>query len=442
MPSTIRVIAAALTVAVAASACTKTPAAPTPPPPTTPRATIAVSSTTVTGERRADGGYNYRTVLRLTESGGATANITAVSLTFLSGTTAVLTSRFDQVVPSTGNTCPANSSVNTRELVATDSDTTHAFATTVRVEVTYGDSTATGTTATATGTIPPLGPPPPTTYSLTGVISDPAAKGIPNARVEVLNGDNQGKATTTDGNGAYTLTGLVAGTFRMRASADGYNPGEQNVTVPDVPRADFTLQRSSAACNYDVSATGRINVSDIFGQFGVTLTRTSGSCTWQASTDVDWLTPRTSSGDGGTSLTYFYASNPTFVGRLGTITFSWAGGSAQLQVNQNPQPAVFCVVTFRVGGQNPLNVPKGGGSYTADITPVPGMPPGLCASWSAAAASPITITPPNSGPAMPAQVGFTVAANPTAARRDGMMITLTTGSGPGASLIVNQDPGP
>ena len=175
MPSLIRAFTAVLLGAIAVSGCNKNETTPTPPtpPPTTPRAAIAVASTTVTGERRAEGGYVYRTVVRLTESGGATANITAVNLTFLSGTTAVLTTRFDQLVPSTGNTCPANSSVNTRELVSTDADAAHAFATTVRVEVTYGDATSTGTTANGTGTIPPLGPPPPSTYTLTGVISDP-----------------------------------------------------------------------------------------------------------------------------------------------------------------------------------------------------------------------------------------------------------------------------
>ena len=442
MSSTIRVLVAVLVGAVVSSGCDKNQAAPTPPsPPINPRAAIAVASTTVTGERRPEGGYIYRTVVRLTESGGVTANITAVNLTFLNGTTAVLTTRFDQVVPATGNTCPANTSVNTRELVATDTDPAHAFATTVRVEVTYGDAIATGMTATGTGTIPPLGPPPPQTYTLTGVISDPAAKGIPNARVEVLNGDNTGKAVATDGNGAYTMTGLLGGTFRLRASADGYTTGEQNVTVPDVPRADFTLQRSSAACNYDVSATGRINVSDLFGSFGVTMTRTSGSCSWQASTDVDWLTPRTSSGDGGASLTFFYSTNPGFTGRLGTITFSWAGGSAQLQVAQNPQPANFCVATINVGGQNPLNnVPAAQTSYTAILAPVPGMPPGLCGSWTATASGPVTITSLTSGPSMPASISFTVAANATTSPRSGSINV--TFNGPGATLNINQVAGP
>ena len=433
---------AAAVVAIVASGCDKSPTTPTPPPPApATHAVVVVASTKVSGDRRAEGGYVYRTVLHLTEAAGVTANIATVNLTYLDGTTALLTARFDAVVPSTGNTCPARSSVDTIELVAADALATHSFATTVRVEVTYGDATATGMTATATAVVPPLGPPPPSTYTVTGRISDPNSAGIPNARVEVLNGDNTGKATTTDGSGTYTLTELLGGTFRLRASADGYNTGEQNVTVPDVPRADFTLQRSTAACAYGISATGRITVGDLAGQFGVTLTRTSGSCSWQATTDADWLTPRNSSGDGGASLTFNYASNPTFIGRLGTITFSWAGGSAQLQVGQNPQPVAFCVATLTVGGQTTLNnVPAAGGSFTANLTPVPGMPPGVCGAWTATAfGTQITITSASSGPVMPTTISFTVAANPSPPARSGSIGT--TGAG-GAMLTINQVAGP
>ena len=249
------------------SACDKSPATPTPPPAPTTHTVVVVASTKVAAERRAEGGYVYRTVLHLTETAGVTANIAAVNLTFLNGTTALLTTRFDAVVPSNGNTCLARSSVDTRELVATDTTATHAFAATVRVEVTYGDLTSTGMTANATADVPPLGPPPPSTYTLTGRISDPGSVGIPNARVEVLNGDNAGKSTTTDGSGTYTLTELLGGAFRLRASADGYNTGEQNVTVPDVPRADFTLQRISTACAYTVAPTGSIFVAFWRGSF-------------------------------------------------------------------------------------------------------------------------------------------------------------------------------
>jgi hypothetical protein len=350
MRAAIRMLSTVLAGAIVASGCRKSPTAPSP---LSPSATLVVSSAAVIGEQRAEGGFVYRTVVHLTETSGVTATITAVNLTVLNGTTALFTTRFDQIAPSTGNTCPAHSSVDTRELVATDADTSHAFGTNVRVDVVYSDGTSTGMTAIGTGTIPPL----------------------------------------------------------------------------------------AAACAYTVSNAGRINVSESAGQIGVTITRVSGSCAWQATTDVDWITPRASSGDGGASLTFNYTSNSTFVGRLGTITFSWAGGSAQLQVSQNPQPVVFCVVTFTVGGQSPLNnVPAAGGSFTADLTPVPGMPPGVCAAWSAAASGPVTIIGPASGTAMPASINFTVAANTGSAPRSGFINVTFNGSG--ANLTINQVAGP
>ena len=405
-------------------------------------ATLVGASTSVVGERAADGGYLYRTVGHLRETGGVTANITAVNLTFLNGTTALMTSRFDQVAPPTGNTCPANASVDTRELAATDTAAGHAFATTVRVEVTYGDASSTGMTATTTTDVPALGPAPPPTYTLTGLISDVARTGIPGARVEVLNGDNAGKVATTDATGTYTLTSLLGGTFRLRASADLFSTAEQNVTVPDIPRADFIMLRPTPACAYAVSATGRISVSATSGQIGLTIERTSGDCSWQTTTDVGWITPRSATGSGTTTATFTYASNPAFIGRLGTITVTWTGGSAQLQVSQLPQPADFCVVTLTVGGQNPLNnVPASGGTFTADLAPVPGMPPGICGPFTASAVPPVSIVGPAGGP-VPGPIQISVAPNSSPTARSGFL-TITFGSGgPAASLTVNQLAGP
>ena len=331
------------------------------------------------------------------------------------------------------------------QLAAADTVAAHAFATTVRVEVTYADASSTGMTASAMADIPALGAAPPPTYTLTGVISDPARSGISGARVEVLNGDNAGKAATTNATGTYSLTGLLGGTFRVRASADGFNTGEQNVTVPDVPRADFTLQRPTPtpACAYAVSATGRISVSAVSGQIGLTMERTSGDCSWQATTDVDWITPRSTTGSGTTTATFNYASNPTFIGRLGTITVTWNGGSAQLQVGQLPQPADFCVVTLTVSGQNPLNnVPAAGGTVyrrpracsghaAGDLRAVDGYRCGAREHrWSQLRTGGVWDHP------------VFVAANSSTTPRSGFLTIAFSSGGPGTGLTVNQLAGP
>jgi Carboxypeptidase regulatory-like domain/Viral BACON domain/Putative binding domain, N-terminal len=440
-----RFAALLLWIAVAVSCSDKSSTAPTPPPPTPPtpaRATIAVTSVSVVGERigSAGAGQVYRVVLHLRESGGVAATIAAIDLTFTNGANIVMSSHHEQPIPATSNVCPANGTVDTRELITTDADATHPYATAVQARVTYTDATSIVGTANGSGDVPPLPPPPsPVTYTLTGIISDPARRGIENARVEILNGANGGKATTTDSAGAYTLTGLVAETFRMRASASGYDPGEQNVTVPDIPRADFTLRSNTpAACGYSVAPTGFLDVSQGGGQFSLTITRTSGTCGWQATTDVSWITLGASSGSGNTTMVVSYRTNTTFVGRIGTVTVEWAGGSAQLVVRQAPESPAFCRITVTVGGQSTITAPAAGGQFTASITPDPGVPPGACGAWTAFADPAMTIVGPNSGPQLPATVTFTVSPNPLTVVRS-LFLTVNFGNGsPSGSLVVNQ----
>jgi hypothetical protein len=103
--------------------------------------------------------------------------------------------------------------------------------------------------------------PEPQTFTLTGVITDGSTRGgIARARLEVLGGLNAGKVASTDGTGTYTIRDLVADTFRMRASADGYDAGEQGITIPANPRADFTLQRTPP--NYAGVWKGSYTITD------------------------------------------------------------------------------------------------------------------------------------------------------------------------------------
>ena len=149
---------------------------------------------------------------------------------------------------------------------------------------------------------PPAAPAPPasSTYTLRGVISEQGTdRGLEGARVETLNGANAGKTTLTDGAGAYTLSGLTGETFRLRASMTGFNSGEQNVTVPDTTRADLALRRtSSAACAYTIAPSGTMDVPFGLGQSPFTVTRTSGTCPWQASSDAGWISLSSTSGSG------------------------------------------------------------------------------------------------------------------------------------------------
>ena len=438
--STLAGLALALTLAGACSEKSTPPTTPTPPAPL--HAAIVVSSISVTGERAAAGGYTYRAVLHLRETGGAAATISAVDLTFVNDSGTVVSARFDQAIPPT-NTCPANGTADTREFVTTDSNAAHAFAQSVRATVTYSDAAATAGTATGSANIPALPPlpgPPPNTFTLTGAITDMATgAGIQGARVEALNGANAGKSVTTEASGAYTLTGLVAETFRMRASVPGYDTGEQNVTIPDVTRADMALRQTGGPCVYTVSLTGTLDVPQAGTQSSLTINRPSGTCGWTATSDVSWIVLDSSSGNGNATLGFTVRPNNTFVGRIGTITIDWGTGRSQLTIRQREDIPAFCVVTVTVGGQNVLSVPAAAsGPYTANITPVAGMPPGLCSNWTASGSGGITLNPPTSGPVLPASVTFSVSQNTTGTSRS-LSVAVSAG-GPLVALNISQAP--
>jgi len=426
--------------AAVVGACSEksTPTQPTPPAPL--HATIVVSSISVTGERAAAGGYTYRVVLHLRETGGAAATISAVDLTFVNDSGTLVAARYDQPIPATANVCPANGTADTREFVTTDANAAHAFAQTVRAAVTYTDAAATAGTATSSASIPPLPGLPPTTFTLSGSITDTSTgAGIQGARVEALNGANAGKSITTDASGAYALSGLTAETFRMRASAPGYDTGEQNVTIPDVSRADMALRQTGGPCVYTVSLTGTLDVNQAGTQSSLTISRPSGTCGWTATSDASWIVLDSSSGNGNATLGFTVRPNTTFVGRIGTITIDWGAGRSQLAIRQAADIPAFCVVAVTVNGQNVLSVPAAAsGPYTANITPVAGMPPGLCSSWSASGSGGITLNPPTSGPALPATVTFNVAQNTSGTSR--ALSVVVSAGGPAVALNITQAP--
>lgn len=433
-------LAIVLCVACSVATCSrKTPTAPEPPPET--RAAVSIASMSVAGERAAApaGGFIYRVVLHLRETAGAPATVTSVHLRFVKEADVLVSAQHDQPIPASANVCPASGAVDTREFVTSDSDASHPYAAAVQATVTYSDGTASTATAAATASVPPLQePPPPQTYSLTGVITDADThRPMPGARVEVLNGPNAGNATTTDANGAYVLQGLSSGTFRVRASADDYAWGEQNVTVPEVPRADFELRKSApAACIYVLSSASA-SIGFAAGDLTVSITRTSGTCAWSAVSDVNWITVIPSSGSGSGSITLRYESNTSFVGRLGTVRFEWAGGIAEIGIGQQPEPAFCRIVTIDVDGQNPLAVPATGGTYTARVAPEPGTLQGLCGPWTASASDGVTITSLTSGPQVPTVVKFTVAPNSSTSPRT-LWVTVVVNYSKSLTLTINQ----
>jgi hypothetical protein len=427
--------------AVLATACDKpSPTAPTPP---TSSANVAITSISTAGARAATAGFEYRTVIHLRETAGAAATIMSVDLTFMDGANVIRSSHHDNPIPATANVCPASGAVDTKELMTIDADAGHPYATALQVRITYTDSTATARAANGSSAVPPLAEPepeptPPPTYSLAGAVSDEAGRAIAGARVEVLNGANAGIVSTTDAAGAYAMARLLPDSFRLRASADGYDSAEQGVTVPANPRADFTLRRRADPCAYTIAPAGTVDTPQPGGRFDVAITRTSGSCGWQATADVGWISLAPVNGSGSDTLVYTVAPNTNFTGRIGVIAVAWAGGSAMLTVRQANDWPAFCVGTITVGGQSSIAVPASGGQFTALVAAVPGMPPGLCDTWSATVNGPITFVGSNAG-RTPGQLTLVVPPNAAVQPRIlWVSIKWDSPSGGNAQLTVNQ----
>ena len=415
-----RSLAATLFAAVAVG-CTSSSSAPSAPSPST-RPAVVIASMSVVGTSTAHG-FEYQTVVHLKETAGITATVVSVDLSFIANGTALVSSHHDLPISDSANVCPASGTISTRPLTTTDTASSHGYATTVRATVTYTDRTAYAGSATGSADVPPLTPPLPQVYSLTGVITDDTNHaGISGAKVEAINGSNAGNATATDATGAYVLNNLVADTFRLRASANGYSIGEQNVTIPANTRADFQLQRvDQTPCAY-VVAPATSSVSWEAKVYDVAVTRTSGTCGWQASANASWITfPDGASGAGSGTLRFAVGANG-FDGRSGTIVVAWTGGSASIAVSQGPHPDWTCN-PFRMtkGPQDFDNVPAAGGILTvlAAATADPPVWSSMCAVGVSATVTWIS----GGGTAIgPTELTFNVEQNTSGVSRTGAIV--------------------
>jgi hypothetical protein len=109
-----------------------------------------------------------------------------------------------------------------------------------------------GSPTTPSTPTPPTTPttPLPTRWSLSGTITEITEAGIQtapaNARVDVLDGANQGKTAPADAQGRYQFDSLEQGTFSIRASADALDSEVRSVTLAANQTVDFGLKRPAA----------------------------------------------------------------------------------------------------------------------------------------------------------------------------------------------------
>src|SRR5439155_17313426 len=93
----------------------------------------------------------------------------------------------------------------------------------------------------------PLTPTGPTTFSLSGQITDSATDaGISDAAVLIRDGPNAGRVTRTDASGNYSLADLLQSGFTVTASASAqdYESQSKGVTLTSNQTLSFQLTRT------------------------------------------------------------------------------------------------------------------------------------------------------------------------------------------------------
>lgn len=266
------------------------------------------------------------------------------------------------------------------------------------------------------------------TFTLSGNITDGTSGGIlPNINIAITAGPHTGASTKTDATGAYTLSGLEAGSITVTASAVSYVSQDKAITVNADARLDFVMVRTPD-CAVTLSVTSQ-NVPAAGGTFAVTAT-SPVACAWTASTSTPWITLATTSGNTPAAISWTTAANSTIASRSGSIRVSSPGGSVDLTVTQTGATCSF--VLDPQGGS--FAAAGGTGSFTV-------TPSDPACTWTATSDSTwLTISSGQSGTGA-GSVAYSVGAyaGPTGPRVGTIGVT---GSGGFRGFPVQQQPPP
>ncbi len=96
------------------------------------------------------------------------------------------------------------------------------------------------------------------TAGLTGRVTDPSGASVPNVTVSVENSDTgQGRTTQTDVSGAYALTLLPPGTYKVSFRAEGFKTAEiigVRISVTETPVLNRVLELGAQSEQVTVEA--------------------------------------------------------------------------------------------------------------------------------------------------------------------------------------------
>lgn len=130
-------------------------------------------------------------------------------------------------------------------------------------------ASATTTTSTSTTTVTSVSTTTaPSTSTLAGVVSDQSGRAVGGCRVFVVDGPNANRSSTTDGNGYYSIAGLVAGSFTLRTTCNNVFVGDRPVTIGRDTRLDFSVTITTTTTTTTSSATSVLSTTTTGGGGG------------------------------------------------------------------------------------------------------------------------------------------------------------------------------
>jgi hypothetical protein len=119
-------------------------------------------------------------------------------------------------------------------------------------------------TATAKVTVTPAPVP---RHTLAGRVTNADSdRAIENARVEVIDGPDAGRSSSTSAQGDYRVENLTEGTISVRVSHDEFVSVERSVTLAGDVRLDVELRPT-------------VNVSELYGTYNITFSVEHQNCT-------------------------------------------------------------------------------------------------------------------------------------------------------------------